>query len=490
MAASLLPVLYVFAAILGFAFLVVLIWKPVLGVYAVFVFNLTFPQAGYNLNVGIQTNFGEKGIHFNVHEIIFWTVWLAVFIRMLYHILLHKPDWKALYRWFGDTPMSIPIFLYFATTVISGFVGMLNGGEFLVLMYRFIRTAPFFLVYFMVLNLVKTRKQFQALVIIFLICATLIACLGILQYALGQNWTEQWFSQKLLKKLGYPDAVNYVAGGGEFQAFRVNSTLLHPNVLGAYLLLALTFIVSLMSMMWKRRRWYLLALLAACLALNIVCLYLTGSRAAWVAAGLIFLIYGAFGALDRRVFLVAVTAVLVIALLFVLVSPPEFIKKRFVSLSAKEAAKARVFQYKMAVDLFMAHPFLGLGVGMEGQYVKVNNVRCQWAAVENAFLTYLVGEGLVGLAAFLLLFLVFWYMMLRARFQAGGDDFIFYNSEALFLGMLGIFVASQFGAWLLFAIPMWTLFWFFLGMAGSLYRIFREERGAHGPTAYRRPILP
>ncbi|OFW57555.1 MAG: hypothetical protein A2W01_02020 [Candidatus Solincola sediminis] len=132
-------------------------------------------------------------------------------------------------------------------------------------------------------------------------------------------------------------------------------------------------------------------------------------------------------------------------------------------------------QYKLALDFFMDHPIFGLGMGMEGQKLVENGIRKTWAAVENVYLTYLVSEGLVGLSTFLLVLIFYWIILLWARKNSEDDDFVHFNSEALILGMVGFAVSNLFGAWLLFAVPMITLFWFFIGMGASMYNIFREE---------------
>ena len=327
------------------------------------------------------------------------------------------------------------------------------------------------------INIIKTREQYQVLVIIIIITATLVAGFGIMQsdYVMGQAWSEN-FAGTWLDRIGYPENVNYVAGElGEAKAYRVNSTFLHPNVLGGYLVFALPFMVSMMFLTWRKRRYLLWLLLLIALAVNAACLFLTGSRAAWIAAGFIALIYGVLGILDKRTTLVVVMAALMILLVVFLFAPPEFVEKRMTGLHAQQAAEARIYMYTQAVDLFFERPVFGLGIGMEGEVIVQNNIRVRWVAVENAFLTYLVSHGLVGLFAFLLIFFVFWAMLLYARSQSRGDPFIYFNSEALMLGIFGFFVANMFGAWLLFAIPMVTLFWFFMGMGGSLFNLCKEE---------------
>ena len=95
--------------------------------------------------------------------------------------------------------------------------------------------------------------------------------------------------------------------------------------------------------------------------------------------------------------------------------------------------------------------------------------------MENVYLTYLVSECLLCLATFLLVLVFYWVLLLWARKNSEDDDFVHFYSEALILGMVGFAVSNLFGAWLLFAVPMITLFWFFIAMGTSMYNIFGEE---------------
>jgi hypothetical protein len=103
-------------------------------------------------------------------------------------------------------------------------------------------------------------------------------------------------------------------------------------------------------------------------------------------------------------------------------------------------------------------------------------MRYTWAAVENVWLTYMVSHGVVGLSALLLVFVLYWMVLFKARGGSKNDPFIYFNAEAFILGMVGFAISNMFGAWLLFAIPMVTLMWFYMGMAGSLYNIYRAEQ--------------
>ncbi|MBC7231498.1 MAG: O-antigen ligase family protein [Actinobacteria bacterium] len=467
---SRLPVLIVFGVLGGLALFVVVYRNPFVGIWIAFVFNLVLPQAGPSWNLGIQIAMvGEtRGIHFNVHEIVMAMVLVTILVRMFRAVI--EKDWQEVEEVFRS-PLTIAVALYVLTSILACFVGLLNGAKWYVGLFRFVRTVFFCYIFFTLIYLVRSRRQLQVLLVTMLVCSSVVAGFGLVQKVKGEVWSRE-FAERYLAKLGFPESVNYVAGESSAQAYRINSTFMHPNVFGGYLVFALPFFISLL---WLYRRWWQRCLLLLGLGMNVVALFYTGSRAAWTGAGCIALAYGLFGFFDRRVFLTALTVLLIIALVFVMLNPPEFIKKRFVSLSAKEAAQARIYQYSLALDFFLEHPVFGVGMGMEGQRIVENNLRYTWAAVENAFLTYLVSHGLVGFSAFLLLFILYWGLLLKARHGSRDDPFIYFYSEALVLGMVGYAVANLFGAWLLFAIPMVTLFWFYMGMAGSLYNIYRDE---------------
>ena len=484
---SRVPLLIFFAVVGGIALFVVIYNNLFVGVLLFLISNLVIPQAGPNWNLGIQVAIvGEtRGLHFNVHEIIMAMVLLAVIIKVL--LAIWEKDWDELARLF-KSPVSIGVGLYVLTSILACFVGWINDANGLLIIFRFVRTVFFAYIFFMVIYIVRDRRQFQVLVVTMLICFTLIALFGLVQKALGEDWSNN-FAEKVLKKLGYPEDVNYVAGESDAQAYRINSTFLHPNILGGYLVFALPFFVSFLSLTWRRQRYWLWALIFfVALPINLAALFLTGSRAAWVAGGFIALIYGIFGFFDRRVWLVAVTVILIFALIFVMLNPPEFVEKRFSSLSAREAAEVRMYQYNQALDYFLEHPLFGIGMGMEGTRITDNNQRYTWAAVENMYLTYLVSHGIVGLAALLLVFALYWGLLLKVRAGSHDDPFIYYNAEAFILGMVGLTVSNMFGAWLLFAIPMVTLLWFYIGMGASLYNIYREEQAAEEEASA--PIVP
>ncbi len=462
-----LPLKIAIGVIAGIAVFILTYRNIQFGLILFLILNMTIPQAGPGLDLGIKSAQlqEERGLHFNLHEI----VMALVFVAWMIHVFTKKAEWRT------KSPLVLPVILYILVTILSIFVGLLHGGNAFVGIFRFVRTAFFAYIFFVVINNVKTKKQLQQFVWAIIICSSLVALFGVLQYALGQTWTQNVTAKYLGHYLGYPSDVNIVAAAGPNQVYRISSTFLQPNIYGGYLAFVLPFYISLLGMTLRQRRWGLWILLLIGFGMNAFCMVFTGSRAGWIAFGVIMLIYAAFGIFDRRLIVTAATVAMILILLVVLMKPPDFIKQRFVSQSAKEATTGRVMQYKLALDFFMDHPIFGLGLGMEGEKLVENGIRKTWAAVENVYLTYLVSEGLLGLGAFLLLLAFLWMMLLWAR-KNSEDEFMHFSSEALLLGIVGFAVANMFGAWLLFAVPMITLFWFFLGIGASMYNVFSEEK--------------
>jgi len=459
---SSLPVLVIAAVVLG-AFLFVLIYRDLmLGIILFLIFNLIVPQAGPSLNLGIQTPVGERGIHFPPHEIFITMVLIAWLIQ----VFLKKADWRT------KSPLIWPIIIYVGIYIIACFIGLVHGGRLLIIAFRFMRTTFFAYIFFVMLNNVKTRKQLKQLLVISLICATIVAGFGLVQWAMGQAWAEN-FSKKVLDKIGYPTGINFVAGGDEAtgQAYRVNSTFAHPNVLGGYLVFFLPFYISLL---WCYKRFSIRLLLVAGLIINLTCLYLTGSRMNWIAAAAIALVYCIFGFFDKRLILAFVIVVLIIASIFILINPPGFVKMRLFGYGAQRSTQGRMFLNQIAFDEFLKRPFFGLGESMIGYIIVEGNIRQMWGGVENIYLTYLVAEGVVGLIAFLLVWFFFWGMLLSVRKKSRADPFLRYTSEALILSMVGWAAANMFGSWFLFVPSMLTIWWFYLGWGACLYNLAKE----------------
>jgi hypothetical protein len=186
---SRVPVLILFAVIGGIALFVVIYNNLFVGVLLFLISNLVIPQAGPSWNLGIQVAMvGEtRGLHFNVHEIIMFMVLIAVIIKML--LAIWEKDWDEFAK-LVKSPVTIGVGLYLLTSILACFVGWINDANGLLILFRFVRTVFFCYIFFMIIYVVRDRKQFQVLVVTMLICFTIIALFGLVQKALGETWSN------------------------------------------------------------------------------------------------------------------------------------------------------------------------------------------------------------------------------------------------------------------------------------------------------------
>ncbi len=464
-----LPLQIILAALAGILLFIVIYRNVQVGLILFLVLNATIPQAGpslggVSLEVGFQGD--TRGLHINLQEL----VMALVLIAWLVHVLFKqkKMDFKS--------PLTVPVLILVAVSLLSIFTGVLNGANGLTATFRFVRNGFFAYIFFVVLNTVTTKKQVKQLVVIFLVCATLVAVYGIMQMVLGQAWTER-AAANFLDPLGYPAAVNQVMQGIN-QAFRANSSFIHSNILGGYLAFALPFFICLI---WATRKGWIRSLLLIGLLLNVACLYLTGSRAAWIGAAGVVAFLAVSGLSNRRIAVPVVVALLAVVMFVLLLNPPDFVKQRFEGESATYAVSYREHQYKQAFDIFLDHPLTGIGLGMEGKTIFVNGLRLELPVIENSYLDYLVAMGAIGLAAFLLVLLVYWADLVFA-YRRAKDPFFKYACEAFAAGMVGMAAAFFFGQWIVYMSWMVSLFWFLIALGVVTAKMARQPEEVTVPA--------
>jgi len=185
----------------------------------------------------------------------------------------------ALYKELGlflKTPLNRPIAAYSVAAIFATGVGMIAGrvqvlgGTLFVL--KFIQ---YFVIYFMVVNILRERKQFERFLVALLATAALASLIGILQIPSGLRVSAP-----------------FEGGGGE------------PNTFGGYLVLMLAVVAGLYLTSESLQRKYVLAPLAI---LIFTPLLFTLSRASYVA--LIPLAGGLLAFSHRKLFIASGLAV-------------------------------------------------------------------------------------------------------------------------------------------------------------------------------------
>ncbi|MCL4459982.1 MAG: O-antigen ligase family protein [Chloroflexi bacterium] len=344
----------------------------------------------------------------------------------------------------------------------------------------FLKLINSILLFFGVLNCVRTKQQLQQVLLGLVLAGSVAALIGLVLYFLPTAMTVRLMSS--LRVIGYPsgwqDILRYIAGT---KILRANGTSIDPNILGATLMLtgsvAVTYLVSrspLPALFGKKSAWAALAKrwgLAVLFTLIVACLLLTRSRSAWVglAAATIFVATVKY----RRLWVLFV--LLGAALYFGLLPQAEPFLGHLESgfMAQDKAAAMRLGEYKDAFRLIATYPWFGVGFGAAPSidlYIGVSSI----------YLLMAEEMGLIGLAVFLLIMgLLFWHgLRVLNRIPDAELQTILLSCLAAMFGALttGLFDHHFFNLRFPHAI---ALFWLFVGLTMVSVRLGQmaiEER--------------
>ncbi len=364
----------------------------------------------------------------------------------------------ALYKELGlvfKTPLNRPIAVYSFAAIFATGLGMiagrvtLLGGSFFVLKY-----IEYFVIYFMVVNNLRERRQFERFLLAFLGTAAVASLIGIRQVPSGARVSAP-----------------FEGSGAE------------PNTFGGYLVLMLALVAALYLTSASLRRKALLACLAVLILLPL--LY-TLSRASYLA--LLPLAGALFAWSDRKRFLASLFTISLLLLPFLTPKPIVdrvlyTVSQRFergqivlggIRLDTSTSERLASWQEVVFQD-WWKHPVFGYGVTgyhfLDAQYPRV-----------------LAETGLVGLIAFLWL-QVSLFRRARVVLKAARDPLF----KGVALGVLAGFIAlitHSIGANTFIIVRIMEPFWFLVGMimmipqleATPAHQGAVKEAGKHRPT--------
>jgi O-antigen ligase len=309
------------------------------------------------------------------------------------------------------------------------------------------------LLFFIVVNTVRQPNQLARLTRAIILAGFITSVLGIFLYVLPDS-----LSIDLLSALGRFD---YPIGPGVLRYIRDDPTLpqratatsVDPNVLGGLLIMigALTApqLFTLRPLFPRR----LVILFGGAMG---VCLLLTFSRGSFVGAG------GALIALAvLRYRKLGVLLLIVLAFIWFLPLTQDYVTHFVEGLRGEDlATQMRFGEYRDALTLIGRYPVLGVG------FVGSPDIDT-YVSVANVYLLMAVEMGLVGLASFLLVVVVFFWEAARAWRQVPRDsdvEPIWYGYHAALLGALAGGVFDHYFFNLDFHHSV-VLFWLFVGLA-------------------------
>ncbi len=229
--------------------------------------------------------------------------------------------------------------------------------------------------------------------------------------AIYQFLNQSSFASRLLGLTAHNSAVAGASvienlGGRWLRAY---GGLPHPNILAGYLVLGIVLIALVLQCFSVGRRGRLILLTDS--ALLATALFFTFSRAAWLAllaALVIFLISEKrrLGKINNDLQIFTSSLALIFIILSLIFAPLLITRVTAQDRLEKVSTSERIAGYKEAADLFVKHPFFGVGAGNYTAvvYKELDSSRQSWAyqPLHNSWVLMLVELGLVGVLIILL----------------------------------------------------------------------------------------
>ncbi len=321
----------------------------------------------------------------------------------------------------------------------------------------------FMAAYFLIINLVRSKKQLNNLLTVFVLSGLLVCLYGIAQYIFGWDTAQAWMDEEMFSDI----------------KMRIYSTLGNPNVLGEYILLVLP--VSL-GLMWTRKGLLQKLFYAAASAVMLVALILTFSRGCWLGFLVAAAIFVTFAA-GKLWGLGLIALPLLPAVL------PESIMNRFTSIGDLKDSSTSYRVYIWMGTLAMVRDFWISGIGMGSEaftevypFYSYNGIVAPHS--HNLFLQILVESGIGGILVFGLILLLFLKRMM-AGYQAGGGKGAPLSTMivAISAGICGFLVQGMFDN-CFYNYRVMLIFWCVMGMAMACFyaakRIAAQEHRETG----------
>ena len=363
--------LYVIAGLLGFALLVAIFARPVLGLFAFVLVVATLPFGVIPVRVGVQFTFVD-------------VVLIAVFLSFLVRLpaRLTREDGFTL-----GTPGAL-LLVFIGVAIVAFLAG---SGAVSVAPDQARKTAK--LIASLLLFVVATNLLLRPGVVFWLTRAlmaggALMGGVGAVLWLLPQGTQLRLLTA--LARVGYPtgDVLRFVPGPNNTYTtqLRAIGTSVDPNVFGGTLMLAMALIVVQFVSAGRLFPRPLLLLLAVPTLAGLV---LSFSRGSWTGLAVAVLLVG------RRSKLVWLAAILAVAALVASPAGQTLLDRYLGGFSVSDPATAfRLGEYQNALTILQRYPLLGIGFGSSPD-IDVT------AGVSSVYLLVAEQTGLLGLAAYL-----------------------------------------------------------------------------------------
>lgn len=324
---------------------------------------------------------------------------------------------------------------------------------------QFVDFVKLFILYFLVVNLVRSRAKFIVLIWCIVILGTMACFVGIFQH---------------LKGIG----IDYGEG-----VIRIIGTALDPNDYAMQLVILVPIVFVLLfnykNIIIRLASIFMLALLT----LNIVFTYSRGGMVAF-ASVLVFSILGF--SFQRKKFLLPILIISIGTIALLPLIPEKYWERaKTISDLSDPAIQARLDTWKIGIEMMGDHPIRGVGLGtFKYEYVArafINQDVKTKASLfsHNAYIQIGAELGIPALLVFLSLIVCSWIDLSKSEkiYLSKGDLLFAGLSLSLKLGLLGYVICAIF-----LTQAFLTMFWILLPLAVIVKKFANEDNYRGGTT--------
>ena len=342
-------------------------------------------------------------------------------------------------------PLDMPILLF----MVLGFWLMNTVFDYYFISVAGYRaTVQYMLWFFVATRLIRDDEDFMTLYYVMVALATVIAIHGVYQFIVAvpipSNWTDQ--AEQSVRT-------------------RVFSIFGSPNIMADYMVM---FAPMAAGLAYYLKKTWQKALAWGCTFLMCFGCLFTMSRAGWMAMALAVVVFCLF--VDKRLFgLLMAAGIGACFLPFVASRIGYLFTEQFAESTARGGRGGR-WHFGLNYLVESGHPWLGLGLGMFGGAIAVQNkIIDQWDYfyMDNYYLKIMVEMGYLGFAAFVILLAFLVIVACRSIFRARAAEDSTTSMKPLaagmFAGMCGVLLHCYFEN--IFEEPyMMAYFWIFAAM--------------------------
>lgn len=441
---------YVIAGIIGFLMSLIVIYSGIenliiiAGAIICFAFLLKYLTLGVFLTVALSPVLPTMVL-----------VGLSIICALVFfmHVLCNNE-----FR-FTKSPFNVAVVFF----IISLLWGVVNSFAPSSSLNQVMVHCSFIVFYFVVINVIRTKKQWMALIKLFVFSAFIVALYGIYQNFFGAVSTQSWIDEDMFEDI----------------QLRVYSFFNNPNVLGEFLVLTIPVSVALL---WNRVKDLYRVLLAVILMCLVTCMIFTWSRGAWL--GMLIAIALFLVIADKRWAFAGVLVMLLIPIALYMTGNSAIIE-RFISIgnTADTSTAYRVSIWQASVNMIGDFFMGGIGIGSDAYTTIYPSYALPGAKFalhsHNLYLQFLVETGLIGIVS--LFAVLFGY--LKTVFATSVIRKIKESDIAKILVALGTgFIGFMFQGltdyvWYNYKILM--IFWIVIALGISGAKILKDDEGGN-----------